>query len=133
MFGQPDFIVHPGQLNENMRAFVDPREHEADRYGIDGGDVELRPLGFGFVDPDAAFELAEHLGAALLGLVAGTRFALKHPSIAPVEHSEPISQKLNASAISSTNLRSSSRLFSSFSSRLRRSSSDSFLRLSMIF
>src|SRR5580700_2767924 len=58
-FGQPNFIIHSGQLDENPRAFV---------------------------DPDAAFELAEDPGVALLGFVAGTWFAFQHPGIASVEN-----------------------------------------------
>src|ERR1700716_991281 len=55
-FGQPHFIIHSGQLDENMRAFVDPRKHEADRHCVDGCYVELDPLCLRLVNPDAAFE-----------------------------------------------------------------------------
>src|ERR1700732_2861926 len=84
--GQPYFIIHSGQLDENTRAFVDPRKHEADRYCVDGCYVELDPLCLRLVNPDAAFELAEDPAFALLGFVAGTRFAFQHPGIASVEN-----------------------------------------------
>src|SRR3981081_1407386 len=85
-FGQPHFIIHSGQLDENTRAFVDPRKYEADRYCVDGCYVELDPLCLRLVNPDAAFELAEDSGVAPLGFVAGTRFAFQHPGIASVEN-----------------------------------------------
>src|ERR1700692_3521665 len=84
-FGQPNFIIHSGQLDENPRAFVDPRKHEADRYCVNGRYVELDPLRLRLVNPDAAFELAQAPRVEPLGFVAGTRLAFKHPGIASVE------------------------------------------------
>src|ERR1700688_3210437 len=85
-FGQPNFIIHSGQLDENTRACVDPRKHEADRYCVDGCYVELDPLRLGLVNPDAPFELTEDPRVAPLGFVAGTSFAFQHPGIASVEN-----------------------------------------------
>src|ERR1700686_3369430 len=85
-FGQPNFIIHSGQFDENTRAFVDSRKHEPDRYCVNGRYVKLYPLRLRLVNPDAPFELAQDPGIAPLGFVAGTRFAFQHPGIAPVEN-----------------------------------------------
>src|ERR1700678_3640639 len=63
---------------------MDPGKHEADRYRIDGRDIELHPLRVGLIDPHAAFELSKYLGFPALRLIIGTRLALKNPGITPV-------------------------------------------------
>ena len=69
-----------------MCALVYPRQTSPNEIVSIRRDVELHPLVFGLIDPDASMNLVKHLGLALFRLVARTGFGLDHPRIAPVDH-----------------------------------------------